>query len=564
VNYVSYQALYRKYRPSNFDDVVGQEIVVKTLKNALKTNKMSHAYMFSGPRGTGKTTIAKILAKAINCNNLKEGIPCDKCSNCMTIVNNKSTDIIEIDAASNNGVDEIREIRNKINLVPSELKYKVYIIDEVHMLSIGAFNALLKTLEEPPAHVIFILATTDPHKVPVTIVSRCQCFEFQRISDNLIVERLSDICLKENIKIQENVLEKIAKISEGGMRDSLGILDKVSSYSTDLITLEVFNNINGLVEDDVRTDFISSVFDKNFSQLLMITDEIYNSGKNFIIFVQDLIDDLRKYMIDYYINGNEIYSIDFILSFIKTLNELLINLKNVNNLKVMFEASILSFVDKNNSTTVDVKDENIIKKDSLIATNNTNVFIDENVINNEISKKDNMKNVKKSVDKKDKSLMFNIVNNTFATARKEYLLDLKNKWSKLNDFVLDRSYGAASCFLLDSILRAVGENELILTCSYESVQERGFNLLNSMEELVAKLFNKSYKIALLTDDEWNRERQKFIDLKNQGKKYEYKELDTLMEKSDIIDISDQKMEGTNDMVMQAISIFGEDIVKISR
>lgn len=560
---MSYQALYRKYRPSNFNDVVGQEVVVETLKNALKTNKMSHAYMFSGPRGTGKTTIAKILAKAINCENSNDGLSCDKCEKCLSIINNESTDIIEIDAASNNGVDEIREIRNKINLVPSELKYKVYIIDEVHMLSIGAFNALLKTLEEPPAHVIFILATTDPHKVPVTIISRCQCFEFKRINDRLIVERLENICYKENISIQTNVLEKIAKISEGGMRDSLGILDKVSSYSTELITLDIFNDINGLVDDDLRSEFLSSVFNKDFSKILEITDMIYNSGKNFIIFVQDLIEDLRNYMVDYYINGNEIYSIEFVLSFIKSLNELLINLKNVNNLKVMFEASILSFVDKSNDREVVKKEIKIVDNDSLIKITEKNIVkTEEKNMDVPVKEEKNYK-INESVISKDKSLIFAVVNNTFATAKKEYLLNLKENWFKLNDFVLDKSYGAASCFLIDSVLRAVGENEFIVTCSYESVQERGFTLLSSMEELIAKVFNKNYKIALLTDDEWNVERQKFIDLKSQGKKYEYKDIDTLVKKSDIIDVSEQKIEESDDLVKQAISIFGEDIVKIS-
>ena len=560
---MSYQALYRKYRPSNFNDVVGQEVVVETLKNALKTNKMSHAYMFSGPRGTGKTTIAKILAKAINCDSLIDGISCDNCEKCLSIINNESTDIIEIDAASNNGVDEIREIRNKINLVPSELKYKVYIIDEVHMLSIGAFNALLKTLEEPPAHVIFILATTDPHKVPVTIISRCQCFEFKRINDRLIVERLENICSKENIVIQTNVLEKIAKISEGGMRDSLGILDKVSSYSTELITLDIFNDINGLVDDDIRSEFLLSVFNKDFSKILEITDMIYNSGKNFIIFVQDLIEDLRNYMIDYYINGNEIYSIEFVLSFIKSLNELLINLKNVNNLKVMFEASILSFVDKSNDREVVKKENKIVDNDSLIKITEKNIVkTEEKNIDVPVKEEKNYK-INESVISKDKSLIFAVVNNTFATAKKEYLLNLKENWFKLNDFVLDKSYGAAACFLIDSVLRAVGENEFIITCSYESVQERGFTLLSSMEELIAKVFNKNYKIALLTDDEWNVERQKFIDLKSQGKKYEYKDIDTLVKKSDIIDVSEQKIEESDDLVQQAISIFGEDIVKIS-
>ena len=213
---MSYQALYRKYRPSTLEDVMGQDIVTKILKNAIQNHKVCHAYMFSGPRGIGKTTIAKLLAKAVNCLNPHDGDSCEKCENCLSINSGFNADIIEIDAASNNGVDEIREIKSKINLVPNQLKYKVYIIDEVHMLSIGAFNALLKTLEEPPEHIIFILATTDLHKVPSTIVSRCQCFEFHRIQNEDIIKRLEYICKKEKIIVDKKVLENIAQLSDGG------------------------------------------------------------------------------------------------------------------------------------------------------------------------------------------------------------------------------------------------------------------------------------------------------------------------------------------------------------
>ena len=218
---MSYKALYRTYRPQVFSDVTGQDVVVQTLQNAIKNNKISHAYLFSGPRGTGKTSIARIFAKALNCSNLQVNEPCDECLSCREISEGYNPDVIEIDAASNNGVDEIRDIREKVKFLPSGSKYKVYIIDEVHMLSGGAFNALLKTLEEPPKHAVFILATTEPQKLPATIISRCQRFEFKALSTQEINERLKQICELENVSITEEALNSISESAEGAMRDAI-------------------------------------------------------------------------------------------------------------------------------------------------------------------------------------------------------------------------------------------------------------------------------------------------------------------------------------------------------
>ena len=332
-----YHALYRKYRPTDFDSVVGQEAIVQTLKNSIINGKFSHAYLFYGPRGTGKTTISKIFARNVNCLDSKDGLACRKCSACNFSFSKDCVDIIEIDAASNNGVDEIRDLKDKINLVPSELRYKVYIIDEVHMLSLGAFNALLKTLEEPPEHVIFILATTDFQKVPTTIVSRCQCFSFNRISKEAIISKLEYVCEKENINIEIEVLNKIALSSDGGLRDALGSLDKLLSYSNDKITLDTFNELNGIVSDDEIIKFLKAIFDGNIVDVLEELNKFNNRGKNLIQILVQCIDILRNSIVDYYISKKvSPFSLEKSQIFINLLNEKMFDIKRSNNVKVLY------------------------------------------------------------------------------------------------------------------------------------------------------------------------------------------------------------------------------------
>ncbi|MER2256774.1 MAG: DNA polymerase III subunit gamma/tau, partial [Priestia megaterium] len=286
---MAYQALYRVYRPQSFNDVVGQQHIIKTLQNALVQEKFSHAYLFSGPRGTGKTTAAKILAKAVNCEKAPIAEPCNECATCRGITDGSISDVIEIDAASNNGVDEIRDIRDKVKYAPSAVRYKVYIIDEVHMLSIGAFNALLKTLEEPPAHVIFILATTEPHKIPLTIISRCQRFDFKRISPEDIVYRMKEVLGSEELEVSEDALYEIAKASEGGMRDALSLLDQSISYSTDKVSLEDVLSITGAVSQSFIVKIVQAIFNKNIVEALDSVESLIKNGKDPARFVEDLI-----------------------------------------------------------------------------------------------------------------------------------------------------------------------------------------------------------------------------------------------------------------------------------
>lgn len=286
---MSYKALYRTYRPQIFGDVTGQEVVVKTLQNAIKNNKISHAYLFSGPRGTGKTSIARIFAKALNCTNLQDNEPCDNCVSCKEISQGYNPDVIEIDAASNNGVDEIRDIREKVKFLPSGSKYKVYIIDEVHMLSGGAFNALLKTLEEPPKHAVFILATTEPQKLPATIISRCQRFEFKALSINEINERLREICANEGVNITEEALNCIGESAEGAMRDALSILDQAISYGNKSITIDDINGVTGSLSFEKMITLTEAIEERNVHSAISQLNELISSGKEVSKIVNSLL-----------------------------------------------------------------------------------------------------------------------------------------------------------------------------------------------------------------------------------------------------------------------------------
>src|SRR5690625_3439328 len=294
---MSYQALYRKWRPKIFEDVVGQTHITRTLQNAIMEEKFSHAYLFSGPRGTGKTSAAKIFAKTINCRSGPTKEPCNECDACIGIQNGTISDVIEIDAASNTSVDDIREIRDKVKYASSVVPYKVYIIDEVHMISTSAFNALLKTLEEPPRHVVFILATTEPHKIPLTIISRCQRFDFKPISGKAIVDRMQAIVEKEEVFVSREALEAVSLAAEGGMRDALSILDQAISYSDESIELSDVVAVTGGVSQGILTDIVKGMYRNNIQETLNSLDELIQNGKDPGRFVYDLIYFLRDVLL---------------------------------------------------------------------------------------------------------------------------------------------------------------------------------------------------------------------------------------------------------------------------
>ena len=327
---MAYKTLYRLYRPQTFDEVVGQKYVIQTLKNSIKGNHVAHAYLFCGPRGTGKTTVAKLLAKALNCE--AEDKPCGKCANCLAIKDGTFPDVIEMDAASNNGVDEVRDLIDKIKYAPVSGKYKVYIIDEVHMMSTSAFNALLKTLEEPPAHVVFILATTDPQKVLPTIISRCQRFDFTSISKQDIIEHLAKVLQKEGITYDEDVLPLIASLSDGGMRDALGILDQTIAYANNNIVVHHVEEIYGIISIKTAIKFINNILDSNYQQILTDISDFDKKGIDIPRFSTDLIDILKDVVI-----------------YNKTRNVELLNkldLDEINSINMMTSNKAIKFIDE--------------------------------------------------------------------------------------------------------------------------------------------------------------------------------------------------------------------------
>ena len=544
-----YQALYRKYRPIDFETVVGQDSIIKTLKNSIINHNFTHAYMFYGPRGTGKTTVSKIFARNINCLNNQDGSACGKCEACKFSFSKECVDIIEIDAASNNGVDEIRELRNKITLVPSKLKYKVYIIDEVHMLSVGAFNALLKTLEEPPEHAIFILATTDPQKVPETVVSRCQCFSFKRISKEKINNQLEYVAKKEKISIDKEVLNNIATLSDGGLRDALGMLDKLTSYTNNKITMKDFIEVNDIISDSEIEEFLDCIFDKNIPQVLKMIDNFDQNGKNLNQIITQILHLARNYIVDYYLDNNQIkWGVDDLQEFTNLLNERIIDIRRSSNSKIFIEMFILKFINDYLSTNADKKTTNVVKKEEQ-------VDIQEN--NSEKELKNKTKQQKKQ-DKKSNLKVTNIdeimkvrINNVLAKADKKEKEKEEEKFKNLNNYTFDQQFGYLVCNLLDSKIKVVSEDLVLLAFEYDSVVEQNLLILDKLTEIYNKIVNSKKKLVLISENNWQKEKDEYIiNLKNKHSYEILPEPDPNYEELDNDDIID------ND----AVDLFG-DIVE---
>lgn len=520
---MNYKVLYRKYRPNSFDTLVGQNHIVSILKNSIKENKIAHAYMFSGPRGTGKTSTARILAKTINCLNNGEGVACDKCDSCLTF--NSNPDIIEIDAASNNGVDEIRELINNVKIMPTSLKYKVYIIDEVHMLSQSAFNALLLTLEEPPEHVVFILATTNIESVPITILSRCQRFDFKRINDESIIERLKFVCQNENIAFEEEGLKEIANLSDGGMRDALSILDQLSK-NNEKITIDVVAKEIGSISNKKIENIIKQLDEGNVKSLNESFIELQNTNLNYKVIIKKFIYTLSDISVSI-LNGDSSWNISFdeIKKLIFELNDLL-NKININvEPYLLIKMTFLSYVkNKNNKTNM--------SENTVVTEKNKD---EKKVSNLNEPEKTNIKEKNTKEIKKDNNLddFINIrINNCFVKAAKEQLIEMKAMW---NNFVTETDNAVIKGLIADSyVVTSSDEYGIIVTTIAHKDMEFNDKVVE-IEKLFKDFSGKEYKLVALNESRWNLEKEKYINnLKN---KYVYNYMEEAVKEDKKEDIS---------------------------
>ena len=568
---MEYLALYRKYRPIRFSDISGQDNIVKIIHNSIVNNKISHAYLLCGPRGTGKTTMAKLIARMVNCENLIDGEPCGKCNSCLSINNNSNDDIIEMDAASNNGVDEIREIRDKVNLVPSISKYKVYIIDEVHMLSTGAFNALLKTLEEPPKHVIFILATTEEQKIPLTIASRCQKYNFTKLTVDNIVKRLKEIVMAEKLTVNDEVLTEIARFSDGGMRDAINMLDQLVSSVSGEITINNVYEINGILSFTDICDFLIMLSDGNLSNILNFVDKMESGGKDLVKLLEEMlliikdvlifkncpdliVDNLKKPNIQ---KLGDLYNEDFIYYFINSVDELIGKIKFSSHPTVLVQVFFVNLVNyyKNINTNLGnkiisgkyfpeiIEEKNQTIEDKNYFPGNNDEKKNKILENNKLS--DNIKKIR--------------INNALAMADKKFLLNLKKIWNSIGEYLLDKNFGVIAGLLNDTIPVVASEDVLILVSENNSVISRLNEFNADVSLFLKKIFNLEYKVAVINNIEWDNEKKKFVENKKNNIKYRVISEDSCDKNK--VSLSDESKKSVNDDVNNLINIIGDDIIE---
>ena len=574
---MSYQALYRVWRPQTFEDLVGQDMITKTLKNALATKQTTHAYLFAGPRGTGKTSCAKLFAKALNCPNQVNGDPCNECETCKAITAGRLNDVIEIDAASNNGVEEIRDIRDKVKYAPTQADYKVYIIDEVHMLSTSAFNALLKTLEEPPENVVFILATTDPHKIPATIISRTQRFDFKRITSGAILERMEYILKQKQFEYDEKALNVIARAAEGGMRDALSILDQVLSFGDNKVTLDNALLVTGSVTRENLIKYLSQVQNHETVAGLQTIHAILDEGKDSKRLLEDLINCCRDLLLykqapemleqtgsvmidDEFKSMAEKSNPETLYRYIDTLNEQQENMRYSMHQSVYLEVLTVKLA------KIDGKERKTSVQSLQTAPETLNELNDLQRQVKEL--KDQVKNLlgktnrgfsdektsrpaKKTVQryeiKIDVASIYRILGSATKIDKNRFLDCMKDILSTLN-------ISSKAMFKMCEI-EAAGPEGIILSFNNEFICGRIINeerVRDEFENSVGRIYGDAKKIVYVPKNRWLNIRQEYIRQMRSG---------TIPKDAAEIP-SDQIKEHEDDIVQEAEDNFGKDLIEI--
>lgn len=559
---MSYQALYRVWRPQQFEDVVGQGHITKTLQNALLQGKTSHAYLFTGPRGTGKTSAAKIFAKAVNCERAPIKEPCNECPSCRGITDGSISDVIEIDAASNNGVDEIRDIRDKVKFAPSVVKYKVYIIDEVHMLSIGAFNALLKTLEEPPKHVIFILATTEPHKIPLTIISRCQRFDFKRISAGAIVERMKLIVEETGVQCDDKALNIIARAADGGMRDALSLLDQAISFSNDQVTVEDALTVTGSVSQGLLIRLANAVEDSDISDGLAALEELMSQGKDPVRFIEDFImffrdmllyktapnldESLERVMLDDEfrtladrVEYEDIYKI------IEVLNNAQQEMRWTTSPKIFLEVAIVKLCQREKErTTLLPEVDKLISRITHLEEEVKQVKEHGVAVNHEEpspTPKKTARTVRKSFN-----APVGKINEILKEATKSDLIKLRSHWGE----ILSRLMPSHAALLKEAEPAAASSTAVVVKFKHEihcqMAMERA-DFLSTLSSLIQELLGVNLQIVTVPEKQWLTIREDFVK--------HYRDQDS---KKPALDQSVEE----DPVVSEALKLFGDDLIEI--